>query len=61
MDIQTCLLFFGSHGYSVTDLIYMWTYGHQSIKIAQDMTLSQFDVIEFPHGNTSIYHDNIGT
>ncbi|KAK2155330.1 hypothetical protein LSH36_242g00015 [Paralvinella palmiformis] len=61
MDIQTCPLKFGSHGYSVPDVVYKWTYGtNKSIKIASDMTLSQFDLISFPHHNTTFYQHNIG-
>ncbi|ELU14206.1 hypothetical protein CAPTEDRAFT_100858 [Capitella teleta] len=51
MDTQTCPLVFGSHGYGTTDVIYRWKYGvNKSIKMAPDMTLSQFDLIGIPSG-----------
>lgn len=42
-------------GYGVEDVQYVWTFGpSESIKIAPDMTLSQFDLIGFPHGNDTL-------
>ena len=39
-------------GYTVNELVYHWTHGvNKSIKMATDMTLSQFDLIGFPAGN----------
>lgn len=61
MDIQTCPLQFGSHGYAVEDVIYSWTYGaSNSIKMATGMRLSQFDLIDFPAGNATITQPNRG-
>jgi gamma-aminobutyric acid receptor subunit alpha len=35
----------------MTDVIYRWAYGeNKSIKMAPDMTLSQFDLIGIPSG-----------
>lgn len=40
-----------SDGYGITDVIYKWTYGaNKSVKMAPDMTLSQFDLIGIPSG-----------
>ena len=48
-------------GYSEWDVMYIWTYGSKhSIKMAPDMTLSQFDLIGFPHDNESIIQPNRG-
>ena len=38
-------------GYDINYVQYRWTYGpNASIKMAPDMTLSQFDLIDFPQG-----------
>ncbi len=43
-----------SDGYDKDDVAYIWTHGvDNSIKMASDMTLSQFDLIGFPAGNES--------
>lgn len=57
MDTQNCPLRLASHGYDTSDVLYIWTYGAgNSIKMASDMTLSQFDLIDFPQGNQTISH-----
>ena len=41
-----------SDGYNKDDLLYVWTNGAgHSIKMAPDLTLSQFDLIGMPHAN----------
>ena len=42
-------------GYDEQDIVYVWTHGSaRSIKMAADMTLSQFDLIGCPAGNATI-------
>ena len=42
-------------GYGTEDVRYIWTHGNDdSIKMASDMTLSQFDLIGFPAGNETL-------
>ncbi|KAK2169069.1 hypothetical protein LSH36_12g07026 [Paralvinella palmiformis] len=61
MDTQTCPLKFGSHGYSENELLYIWTKGaNNSIKIAADTTLSQFDIVGIPAGNMTKYDRGLG-
>ena len=44
-----------SDGYRTNDVVYVWTHGAAgSIKMAPDMTLSQFDLIGHPAGNTTL-------
>ncbi|KAK5643820.1 hypothetical protein RI129_007665 [Pyrocoelia pectoralis] len=50
MDIQRCPLKFGSFGYSSQDVIYQWNRARQ-VAIAEDMKLSQFDLIATPAAN----------
>ncbi|XP_045479603.1 gamma-aminobutyric acid receptor alpha-like isoform X2 [Harmonia axyridis] len=50
MDIQRCPLKFGSFGYTSQDLIYKWNDIRQ-VAIAEDMKLSQFDLIATPAAN----------
>ncbi|XP_044729763.1 gamma-aminobutyric acid receptor alpha-like [Chrysoperla carnea] len=50
MDTQRCPLKFGSFGYTVQDVIYTWNNARQ-IAIADDMKLSQFDLIATPAAN----------
>ena len=39
-------------GYSASDVEYVWTHGNgKSIKMASDMTLSQFDLVGIPANN----------
>uniref|UniRef100_A0A0A9Y6I2 Gamma-aminobutyric acid receptor subunit alpha-6 n=1 Tax=Lygus hesperus TaxID=30085 RepID=A0A0A9Y6I2_LYGHE len=47
MDTQRCPLKFGSFGYTVRDVIYTW----KQVDIAEDMKLSQFDLIGTPSAN----------
>ena len=49
---------FIADGYGVEDLLYEWTHGPaRSIKMASDMRLSQFDLVDFPAGNeTYVQH-----
>ncbi|KAL3266711.1 hypothetical protein HHI36_010872, partial [Cryptolaemus montrouzieri] len=50
MDIQRCPLKFGSFGYTSKDLVYKWNDIRQ-VAIAEDMKLSQFDLIATPAAN----------
>nr|XP_022901633.1 gamma-aminobutyric acid receptor alpha-like [Onthophagus taurus] len=50
MDIQRCPLRFGSFGYTTRDVIYKWNRARQ-IVTAEDMKLSQFDLIGTPTAN----------
>ena len=53
-------------GYGASDVIYWWTHApgnepaNGSIKMASDMTLSQFDLIRFPHGNGTQFQPHRG-
>ncbi|CAG9854553.1 unnamed protein product [Phyllotreta striolata] len=53
MDVQKCPLKFGSFGYTKQDLIYRWNTARR-VAIADDMKLSQFDLIATPAGNNTI-------
>ena len=61
MDRQRCPLKVGSFGYTSDDVIYEWVKGMSGKKfdngvlIAKNMTLSQFDLIETPTDNTTLY------
>nr|XP_023025829.1 gamma-aminobutyric acid receptor alpha-like isoform X1 [Leptinotarsa decemlineata] len=55
MDVQRCPLKFGSFGYTDEDVIYKWN-GARQVAIAEDMKLSQFDLIATPAAN---HTDNI--
>ncbi|KAJ1530887.1 hypothetical protein ONE63_005729 [Megalurothrips usitatus] len=50
MDIQKCPLKFGSFGYTTRDVLYRWNPARQ-VAIADDMKLSQFDLISNPADN----------
>ncbi|XP_015834304.1 GABA-gated ion channel isoform X1 [Tribolium castaneum] len=50
MDIQRCPLKFGSFGYTAQDVLYRWNAARQ-VAIAEDMKLSQFDLIATPAAN----------
>ncbi|XP_034246807.1 gamma-aminobutyric acid receptor alpha-like [Thrips palmi] len=50
MDIQKCPLKFGSFGYTTRDVLYRWNPSRQ-VAIADDMKLSQFDLIANPAAN----------
>ncbi|XP_063224961.1 gamma-aminobutyric acid receptor alpha-like [Bacillus rossius redtenbacheri] len=50
MDTQRCPLKFGSFGYSARDVLYRWN-GARQVAIAEDMKLSQFDLIDTPSAN----------
>ncbi|XP_049825678.1 gamma-aminobutyric acid receptor alpha-like [Aethina tumida] len=52
MDIQRCPLKFGSFGYTNQDVIYKWNQ-HRQVAIAEDMKLSQFDLIATPAANNT--------
>ncbi|XP_019882616.2 gamma-aminobutyric acid receptor alpha-like [Camponotus floridanus] len=52
MDIQRCPLQFGSFGYTTRDVIYKWNSARQ-VAIAEDMKLSQFDLVANPTANHS--------
>ncbi|XP_061401359.1 gamma-aminobutyric acid receptor alpha-like, partial [Musca vetustissima] len=68
MDIQKCPLKFGSFGYTTADVIYRWNKERPAVAIAEDMKLSQFDLVDCPAGNltdvvykaSSPYHENHG-
>ncbi|EDW19127.2 gamma-aminobutyric acid receptor alpha-like [Drosophila mojavensis] len=51
MDIQKCPLKFGSFGYTTSDVIYRWNKERPAVAIAEDMKLSQFDLVDCPAGN----------
>ncbi|KAM7354745.1 gamma-aminobutyric acid type A receptor subunit Grd isoform 2-T3 [Cochliomyia hominivorax] len=51
MDIQKCPLKFGSFGYTTADVIYRWNNERPAVAIAEDMKLSQFDLVDCPAGN----------
>ncbi|KAL6417940.1 hypothetical protein ACFW04_008586 [Cataglyphis niger] len=53
MDMQRCPLQFGSFGYTTRDIIYKWNSARQ-VAIAEDMKLSQFDLVANPTANHSI-------
>ncbi|XP_037908522.1 gamma-aminobutyric acid receptor alpha-like isoform X2 [Hermetia illucens] len=53
MDIQRCPLKFGSFGYTTNDVIYRWNKNRQAVAIADDMKLSQFDLVDCPAGNST--------
>ncbi|KAJ9596975.1 hypothetical protein L9F63_012005, partial [Diploptera punctata] len=50
MDTQRCPLKFGSFGYTTNDVVYRWNRARQ-VAIAEDMKLSQFDLIATPSAN----------
>ncbi|XP_020280636.1 gamma-aminobutyric acid receptor alpha-like isoform X2 [Pseudomyrmex gracilis] len=52
MDTQRCPLQFGSFGYTARDVIYKWNSARQ-VAIAEDMKLSQFDLVANPTANHS--------
>lgn len=48
-------------GYGSAEVMYWWTHSpNTSIKISSDMTLSQFDLIRFPHGNETRFQPHRG-
>ncbi|EAA05037.5 AGAP011349-PA, partial [Anopheles gambiae str. PEST] len=53
MDTQRCPLKFGSFGYTTNDVLYRWNSGRTAVTIADDMKLSQFDLVEWPAGNVT--------
>ncbi|XP_058832240.1 gamma-aminobutyric acid receptor alpha-like [Topomyia yanbarensis] len=53
MDIQRCPLKFGSFGYSSHDVLYRWNSDRSAVAIAEDMKLSQFDLVDCPAGNVT--------
>ncbi|XP_043266670.1 gamma-aminobutyric acid receptor alpha-like isoform X2 [Venturia canescens] len=52
MDTQRCPLKFGSFGYTTRDVVYKWNNARQ-VAIAEDMKLSQFDLVANPTANQS--------
>nr|XP_012149539.1 PREDICTED: gamma-aminobutyric acid receptor alpha-like [Megachile rotundata] len=52
MDTQRCPLQFGSFGYTKRDVVYKWNSARQ-VAIAEDMKLSQFDLVANPTANYS--------
>ncbi|XP_012279805.1 gamma-aminobutyric acid receptor alpha-like [Orussus abietinus] len=52
MDTQRCPLKFGSFGYTSRDVVYKWNSARQ-VAIADDMKLSQFDLVANPTANHS--------
>ncbi|XP_014476933.1 PREDICTED: gamma-aminobutyric acid receptor alpha-like [Dinoponera quadriceps] len=52
MDTQRCPLQFGSFSYTTRDVIYKWNSARQ-VAIAEDMKLSQFDLVANPTANHS--------
>ena len=61
MDRQRCPLKVASFGYSSQDVVYEWVKGMSGKKfdngvlIAKNMTLSQFELIETPTNNITLY------
>ena len=61
MDRQRCPLTIGSFGYSTKDIIYEWVKEvsgkkfDNGVLIAANMTLSQFELIETPTHNATLY------
>ncbi|XP_055593191.1 gamma-aminobutyric acid receptor alpha-like [Uranotaenia lowii] len=53
MDIQRCPLKFGSFGYTSNDVMYRWNGNRSAVTIAEDMKLSQFDLVDCPAGNVT--------
>ncbi|XP_058055080.1 gamma-aminobutyric acid receptor alpha-like [Anopheles bellator] len=53
MDTQRCPLKFGSFGYTTNDVLYRWNSGRSAVAIAEDMKLSQFDLVDCPAGNVT--------
>ncbi|XP_024943422.1 gamma-aminobutyric acid receptor alpha-like isoform X2 [Cephus cinctus] len=53
MDTQRCPLRFGSFGYTSRDVVYKWNSARQ-VAIAEDMKLSQFDLVANPTANHSM-------
>ncbi|XP_074651547.1 gamma-aminobutyric acid receptor subunit alpha-6-like [Tubulanus polymorphus] len=52
IDEQLCPLVFRSYAYTKEDIAYLWKYGpNKSVKISDDMRLSQFDLSGFPQDN----------
>ncbi|KAK6618047.1 hypothetical protein RUM44_002489 [Polyplax serrata] len=64
MDTQRCPLKFGSFGYTTNDVVYKWN-SQRQIVIAEDMKLSQFDLIANISGNqtdvVNIVHSKVYT
>ncbi|XP_058457753.1 gamma-aminobutyric acid receptor alpha-like isoform X2 [Malaya genurostris] len=58
MDIQRCPLKFGSFGYTSHDVLYRWNSDRSAVAIAEDMKLSQFDLVDCPAGNVTdrVFH-----
>lgn len=47
-DIISCII---TDGYTLSDVVYRWMYGdNKSVKMAPDMTLSQFDLVGIKEG-----------
>uniref|UniRef100_A0A182M645 Uncharacterized protein n=1 Tax=Anopheles culicifacies TaxID=139723 RepID=A0A182M645_9DIPT len=40
-------------GYTTNDVLYRWNSGRTAVSIADDMKLSQFDLVEWPAGNVT--------
>ena len=61
MDRQSCPLKVASFGYSSEDVIYEWVKGmsgkefDNGVLIAKNMELSQFELIETPTNNITLY------
>lgn len=50
---STTPLFLLSVGYTTNDVIYRWNKNRQAVAIADDMKLSQFDLVDCPAGNST--------
>ena len=57
-NVFLLLLFLPPVGYTSSDVIYRWNPARQ-VAIAEDMKLSQFDLVDCPAGNTTdrVVHD----
>ncbi|CAG2213470.1 GABRA [Mytilus edulis] len=60
LDFQTCPLYFGSFAYSEDDVKYTWNSGKDaSVARAPDMTMSQFDLINFSAETSFTYRKDV--
>ncbi|GAB6027320.1 hypothetical protein CHUAL_001603 [Chamberlinius hualienensis] len=59
MDTQKCHLQMGSFGYTTKDALYSWNLMRQ-VTIANDMKMSQFDLVSTPFSNLTIHAKNSG-
>lgn len=51
--VSSFLLSLLSVGYTSADVLYRWNSGRSAVAIAEDMKLSQFDLVDCPAGNVT--------